>query len=214
MHVVILAGGIASGKSTVARELERRGALRIDLDALSREVTQAGSATNELLAQEFGADVLDSQTGELRRSTLAQRAFVSAERTAKLEAIVHPAIRDALLDRLRGQDAAGRHAAEGGTEAAPTVCVVEVPLLDRVEDLLPLADEVLCVLCPQEVRRVRAIGRGMRGEDFDARVARQPSEEYLASHATTILNNDNDEKALLAQIDDWWNGLRASGRGD
>ncbi|MDO4536786.1 MAG: dephospho-CoA kinase [Coriobacteriales bacterium] len=224
MYVVFLAGGIASGKSTVARELERLGALRVDLDELSREATRTGSVTNDKIAQEFGADVLDPITHELRRAELARRAFSSAERTRALESIVHPAIRELLLSRIRpeeGSAAREESAAREGSAvgvgqpsaADHTICVVEIPLLDRVEDLLPLADEIMCVICPRELRRERAIGRGMRGEDFDARVAQQPSDAYLTSRATTVITNDKDANALLAQINDWWVSRRKQQRG-
>ncbi len=216
MYVLFLAGGIASGKSTVARELERLGALRVDLDELSREATQTGSITNDKIAQEFGADVLDPTTHELRRAELARRAFCSAERTQALEAIVHPAIRELLLARIRPQEGSAAQASTGASTATPLtpqICVVEIPLLDRVEDLMPLADEIMCVVCPRELRRERAIGRGMRGEDFDARVAQQPSDAYLTAHATTVLTNDQDANALLAQIHAWWNDHREQQRG-
>jgi dephospho-CoA kinase len=55
---VFLAGGIGSGKSTVAAQLEELGACRIDLDQLSREVLAAGSPLNERIAEVFGADLL------------------------------------------------------------------------------------------------------------------------------------------------------------
>lgn len=193
MYVALLAGCIASGKSTVARFLEDRGVIRIDLDQLSREVCGAGSDVCARIAEAFGSDVLDSETGELRRDVLAQRAFATEEGTRQLEAIVHPAIRALLSEKI-----------SNGTDF--DVCVVEVPLLDRVEDLIPMADEVMCVVCPYDVRRERALARGMQGADFDARAALQPSEAYLREHATFVIENDKDEAALFEQLDAWWHG--------
>lgn len=190
MYVVVLAGGIASGKSTVARELASRGACLVDLDMISREVTAAGSPVCLRLAQEFGGDVLDGR-GALRRGVLARRAFASQEATKRLERITHPAIRERLAQWLDGQ-------------SEDTLCVVEVPLLDRMQELVSLSDEVLCVVCSLPVRRARAVGRGMEGPDFDARVTRQPADDYLVPQATTVLNNDGDERQLMKQIDDWW----------
>lgn len=200
MYVVFLAGGIASGKSTVAGTLESLGALRIDLDALSREATQAGSATNALIADEFGADVVDAATGELRRGVLAGRAFADEGRTQALERIVHPAIRALLLARL---DAAA-------SEGTPVV-VVEVPLLNKVEDLLPLADEVLCVTCPLGLRRERAVRRGVEADDFDARVRQQPTDDYLLRQAHTHLRNDVDKDALVRAVTAWWEARAVDG---
>ncbi len=171
--------------------LEEKGALRLDLDALSRDVTASGSVTCGRIAEEFGEDVLSEETGELRRAVLASRAFASPESTARLEGIVHPAVRALLEQRLR----------EAGDRL---VCVVEVPLLDRVEDLAERADEVICVVCPLAVRRDRAQGRGMTVDDFDVRVARQPTDEYLRSHADTIWENSGTCVELESMIDCWW----------
>ena len=79
-------------------------------------------------------------------------------------------------------------------------------LLDRVESMTDLADEVVAVTCPLEVRRLRAQGRGMDPGDFDRRVARQPSEDYLRARATTVLDNTGDEKDLVASVRAWWSG--------
>lgn len=194
-HTTFLAGGIASGKSTVARLLYDRGAWLCDLDQVSREVLEAGSPVLESIASEFGDDLVDRDTGELNRGELAARAFATPEDTARLEAIEMPAIRERLAAILTSSSCSG---------AEPKLTIVEVPLLDRVEDLLPLADDVLVVTAPLALRRERAIGRGMTGEDFDARAARQPSDEYLRSHATHVIENDGDAVALESAVNAWW----------
>ena len=193
MYAVILAGGIASGKSSVGERLESLGAVRIDLDVLSREVTGTGSAALTDIAQAFGEDVID-ETGALRRSVLAKRAFATDEKTRLLESITHPYITARLLERLR--------ALEQTDDAS--VVVVEVPLLDRVEELIDVVDEVLVVTCPVDVRRVRAIGRGMDGRDFDARVAKQPTDEWLVARADTVFDNTGTKQELIEEVDAWY----------
>lgn len=202
MYTVFLAGGIASGKSSVARSLERRGAWRIDLDQVSRAVLQPGSDCVAEVAHEFGDDLVDPESGALDRAKLAGRAFADPESTARLEAIELPYIREVLV-----------HALEGGpcAQTEPAVCVVEVPLLDRLESMFDLADEILVVDCPLELRRIRAIGRGMDGRDFDRRAALQPSDEYLRAHATTILDNAGGPSELAERIEAWWSKREASG---
>ena len=195
MRTVFLAGGIASGKSTVARMLEERGARRIDLDALSREVCLPGSEALKRIVQRFGDDVIDSENGELRRGVLAQRAFATTESTRALEDITHPAIFGALERRL--------------AEAAESdVCIVEVPLLDRAQAFTSVADEVLCVVCPRDIRLRRAVSRGMDADDFERRDTQQPSEEYLREHATTVLVNDGSTASLERRVDEWWGAMR------
>lgn len=192
MYQVALLGGIASGKSTVARELARLGARRIDLDQVSRELLVAGTPCMDALCAEFGADLVDTRTGEVRRHLIAERAFGSPERAERLEAIEVPFIERELRDRL------------AGLSAEPGVVVVEVPLPDRVPGLLDDVDEVALVACPLALRRRRAVARGMDAADFDARAARQPSDGWLAAHATTTFENEDGEASLLAQADAWW----------
>lgn len=204
MHTTFLAGGIASGKSTVARMLHERGAWLCDLDQVSREVLESGSPVLAQVAAEFGDDLIDPESGELDRLGLAVRAFASAEATERLEAIEMPAIRERLAQILTNSCCAA-------TE--PALAVVEVPLLDRVEDLLPLADDVLVVCAPLALRRERACGRGMDGEDFDARVAHQATDDYLRAHATHVIENDGDEEALARAVDAWWLTVMGSGHG-
>jgi len=201
MYTVFLAGGIASGKSSVARALERRGAWRIDLDELSRTVLAPGSECVAEVAEAFGADLVDASTGALDRRALAERAFADPESAARLEAIELPYIRRMLVRALEGGPC-------GQTE--PALCVVEVPLLDRMEPLLGLADEVLVVDCPLELRRVRAVGRGMDAADFDARAANQPSDEYLRAHATTLLDNAGGPSELAGHVAAWWDARSAA----
>ena len=194
-YTVFLMGGIASGKSAAARRMEALGASRIDLDAISHELLGPGMPLLDEIASEFGDDLIDSETGELNRGLLADRAFASAESAARLEAIEHPAIIARLGDILL----------ECGCAASiPEACVVEVPLPDRMGEALSLADELIAVTCPRELRRARAIGRGMTGDDFDARDALQPDEGYLLGIAHTVFDNSGSAESLIAQVDAWW----------
>ena len=195
MYTVFLAGGIASGKSTVAAELERLGAWRVDLDQISREVLEPGTPTTHAVAEAFGQDLLDPETGELDRRLLASRAFATREDAQLLEELELPAIRARLADVLTSSVC--------GTWE-PDCCVVEIPLLDRMVDSFDLADEIVVVSLPVAVRRVRAIGRGMTAADFDARAANQPSDDWLAAHADTIIHNGGTLEDLLEAVGAWW----------
>lgn len=201
MYVIFLAGGIASGKSTVARIMESLGARRLDLDSLSRIVLEPGSPCLAQVVDVFGEDLVDARTGALDRSLLASRAFSTPQGAARLEDIELPFVRDALLARLREME----------QSAADGACVVEVPLLDRMGPLIDIADEIVCVTCPLEVRRARAVGRGMDAADFDRRAANQPSDEYLRAHADTVLDTACERGALVSAIRSWWDARAASG---
>lgn len=191
MYIVFLAGGIASGKSSVARCLEDLGCLRIDLDQISREVLEPGSPCLMALAVAFGADIV-CDDGALDRAILASRAFATPEDRQLLEDIELPFIRARLFSALDVL------ADEVG------MAVVEVPLLDRMEDDLSRADEVVYVHAPREVRRERALLRGMDGADFDVRDGAQPSEDYLFAHADTVLDNSGSPAELARATIAWW----------
>lgn len=201
MYVVYLAGGIASGKSTAARVMESLGACRIDLDVLSRTVLEPGGACLDEVRDAFGDDLIDVRTGRLDRRRLATVAFSTPGGIARLESIELPHIREALVAQLHQMALSG----------VCDVCVVEVPLLDRMGPLADLADEVVCVTCPFEVRRVRARERGVEEADFDRRAANQPSDEYLCDHADTVIENGGDQEELVAAVRAWWDGRLASG---
>ncbi len=201
MYVVYLAGGIASGKSTVARAMESLGACRIDLDVLSRTVLEPGSACLKEVSDAFGDDLVDARTGRLDRQRLAMVAFSTPGGIARLEDIELPHIREAFVAKLHQMAQSG----------ACDVCVVEVPLLDRMGSLVDLADEVVCVTCPFEVRRARARERGVEEADFDRRATNQPSDEYLRDHADTVIENGGDQEELEAAVRAWWDGHVASG---
>lgn len=200
MYVLFLTGGTASGKSTAARELERLGAVRLDLDQLSREVLAPGGPCVGSVAAAFGEDLLDPASGSLDRRLLAQRAFENAGQARLLEGIELPHIKGLLLRRLRELE--GRSVA---------VCVVEVPLLDRVEDLRGLADELVWVRAAPLLRRQRALGRGMDARDYERRLAGQPSDAYLEAHADTVIPNDGDAEELLFRLRSWWDEREGQG---
>jgi dephospho-CoA kinase len=195
MRIIFLAGGIASGKSTAAKRLEELGAWRIDLDSLSRDVTQPGSDCLKELADEFGDDILDAE-GALDRAELARRAFVDDETTAALERIELPYIKQGLVDKVTFICCAA---------TMPEVCVVEIPLLDRMEDMFNLADEVVVVTPDITARRRRAMDRGMSISDFEARRAQQPDDAYLREHATWVVENNGSLEDLTSEIDRFWN---------
>ena len=198
MYIVFLAGGIASGKSSVARCLESLGCTRIDLDQVSRQVLEPGEPCVAALADAFGHDIVDDETGVLDRALLARRAFASADAVELLEAIELPFIKQrffSMLDALADE---------------PGMAVVEIPLLDRLDGDLFRADEIVYVHVPRELRRERAIARGMDGADFDARDSRQPSEDYLFSHADTILENSGTPAEMADATLAWWKSRAGS----
>lgn len=210
MHVIYLAGGIASGKSTVSRTMRELGAELIDLDELSREALGPGSRILPQIRAEFGDDVINP-VGGVRRDLLAQRAFASTERTVTLEEIELPLIDELLRARVAALAEQERLEREKDPGAPEKVVVVEVPLLDRMRGSFDMADEIVGVVCPVPARRARAAQRGMDPRDFDRRLQQQPSDAYVRAHCSHIFNNIRTMDVFVQEVRDWWHEREAQG---
>lgn len=198
MPLIALTGGIASGKSTIARRLADRGAVVVDADALVREVQQPGMPVLEAIAGEFGRDVLTA-AGELDRPRLASRVFGDPDAVRRLNAIVHPAVR---------AESARRFAAAFDADARAVV-VYDVPLLleARAEDPWEL---VVVAHAPAALRRRRLVElRGMTPEDADARIASQVDDDRRLAIADVVIDTAGDLSDTIAQTDALWERLRA-----
>jgi dephospho-CoA kinase len=138
---VALTGGIASGKSTVANLFGAHGVPVIDTDVIAREVVEPGRPALALVAEAFGADVLDAE-GRLDRKRMRERIFADPAAKRRLEAILHPAIR-AEMER-QSQAAGGPYQllviplfAEGGRrDHVDRVLLVDVPEELQVERVM------------------------------------------------------------------------------
>lgn len=185
MHVG-LTGGVASGKSAVAAKLAALGAVIIDADALAREVVEPGTPGMAAIKDTFGEQVLLSD-GTLDRPALGAIVFSDADQRAKLNAIVHPLVRE--------QAVALREA------AAPGALVVEdIPLLVE-SGQADRFDAVIVVQAPHDERIRRMIeDRGWSREDAVARMAAQATDEQRAAVADYLLDNSGSLEELEAQV--------------
>jgi len=185
-----LTGGIGAGKSTVARELERLGAVVIDADALAREVVAAGTPGLRAVAAEFGDGVL-TPDGALDRAALGRVVFADPEARARLEAITHPLIAAETARRL----ARLPHDA---------VVVHDVPLIVE-KRLAGEYDLVVVVGAEEEVRLARLVrDREMPREDALARIRAQATDEERRAVADVWLDNSGTPEELLDQVRALW----------
>ncbi|NKF32025.1 dephospho-CoA kinase, partial [Pseudomonas sp. BGM005] len=106
MVLIALTGGIASGKSTIARRLAERGAVIVDADQIVRDVQAPGTPVLAAIAETFGAEVIAAD-GSLDRPALGAKVFGDPEQLARLNAIVHPAVR--IESQRRFDEAAAAH---------------------------------------------------------------------------------------------------------
>ena len=186
-----LTGGLASGKSTVARWLGEAGFQVVDADRLVAELYQPGGAGTEAVRKIFGPEVLD-EGGGVVHSKVADRVFRDPEARHVLEKAIHPLVRESF----------GRLAAD-----ARDVIVLEATLLVEA-GFTPEFDLVITVEAPCEVRLERALERGMDEKDARARILAQGDGEERRAASHRILDNSGDEKHLRHQVDELIGELR------
>jgi len=194
--LVGLTGGIGSGKSTVARLLEKRGAVVFDADLLAREAVERGTPGHAAVIERFGADVL-APGGELDREALASIVFADPSARRDLEEIVHPEVR--------------RLFAEGSEAYRDTdrVVVFSAPLL--VETGMHTAFEILVVVSATVATQIERLmrQRGMSESSIRARIVAQAPLEDKAAVADFLVDNEGTLDELESQVDRLWNDLSA-----
>lgn len=195
MLLVGLTGGIGSGKSTVTRILEERGAVILDADALARDAVRGGSEGFRRVVERFGRDVIGPD-GELDRARLASIVFNDPEALGDLEAIVHPEVRRMIADGIQ---------AHLDTDH---VVVLVNPLLIEMGTHRD-CDSVVVVSVSPETQVTRSVARGMQEDDVRARIAAQLPLEDRARHADVLLDNEGTLEELTMQVDQLWRRLVA-----
>jgi dephospho-CoA kinase len=195
-----LTGGIGSGKSEVSRRLAAHGAVIIDADVAAREVVVPGSPGLAQIAATFGHEVL-APDGSLDRDRLGRIVFGDAELRAKLNAIVHPLVREWMQQ-------AERAAAQTANPAGPCPVIVhDVPLLaeSRGRDGF---DVVIVVDVPPELQVERlAAQRGMAPDQARARMAAQASREQRLAVADIVIGNSGTLEDLDRRVAEVWKDL-------
>jgi dephospho-CoA kinase len=187
--VVGMTGGIASGKSSVARELTARGVVVVDADQLAREVVKKGSAGLAEIVKAFGADVLTA-AGELDRERLGARVFQNADARKILNGITHPRIAQLSAERI----------AAALQTSAPYV-VYDAALLVETGAHRGLAALIVVAAEPQlQVERLMARD-GLSLEAARSRLAAQAPLEAKLAAADYIIRNDGSREQLAAQVE-------------
>lgn len=188
MIVAGLTGGIATGKSTVARIFLEAGARLIDADRIAREVVRKGSAAYREIVAHFGAGVL-LVDGEIDRRRLAAIIFNNPNEQRALENIVHPRVKQEVgrrLDRIRQQ-------------APETLAVVDIPLLFEAGMQRGL-DEVIVVYVPEQLQLERLRARdGLNEAEALARIRAQMPIELKKARATQVIDNSGSREHTREQ---------------
>ncbi|WP_110589238.1 dephospho-CoA kinase [Microbacterium suaedae] len=200
MPLIALTGGIASGKSTIARRLAEHGAVVVDADQTVRDLQRPGLPVFDAIVDAFGTAVV-ADDGSLDRAALGAIVFADAEHRERLNAIVHPAVRDETQRRFREAFAADPRA----------VVVYDVPLLAEARGTGEW-DLVVVAHAPAEARIRRMVAdRGMTREDAAARVRSQVSDDERLALADVVIDTSGSLEETLHQADLLWTRLDVSG---
>lgn len=186
-YVVGLTGGIGSGKSTVADLFVARGAALVDTDAIAHELTGPGGAAMAEISAAFGPEIVNP-AGGLDRAAMRERVFADPAARQKLEAILHPMIRQISAERCKAAD-------------APYV-ILAVPLLVESGTYRERCQRIVVVDCPEnrQVERVMARNR-MTAAEVEAIMATQASREERLAVADDVIVNDAGVDSLFSQVD-------------
>jgi len=184
--VVAVTGGIASGKTTVAKLFETLGAGLVDTDEIAHALTRAGQPAVAQIGRQFGEEYLDAE-GALDRARMRALVFSDADARRKLEAILHPLIRARAAARVDGSP-------------APYVLLV-VPLLVETGGYRGLVQRVLVVDCDEELQVTRAMRRGgLSEQQARAILASQATREQRLGAADDVITNSAGLAELADQV--------------
>ena len=187
MKLVGLTGGIASGKSTVAKILQSLGAAIVNADDLAREVVEPGHEAWKEIVASFGADILQSDQ-TLDRQKLRTLIFNQPEARKRLESIIHPRVRALAEERIRQYAAAGY-----------PVVIYEVPLLFE-GNLQEWLRPVILVACDVETQTARLQNRDhLTAADAEKHIAAQMSLKDKRRLADYVIENNGSLEDLERQ---------------
>lgn len=185
-YVVGLTGGIGSGKSTVANLFAELGAGIVDTDAIAHELTGPGGGAIAAIAAAFGAEVI-AATGALDRRAMRERVFADPPAKKRLEAILHPMIREISDHRI--------------AEAQAPYVILAVPLLVESGAYGERVDRVLVVDCDAALQVSRVMQRsGLTEAAVRAIIATQASRDERLAAADDVIVNSGGAEALRGQV--------------
>lgn len=186
MFAVGLTGGIGSGKSTVAELFAERGVPVIDTDVIARELTAPDSAALIAIQDAFG-DTVMREDGSLDRAQLRRRVFADSAARHTLEAILHPRIRQAVVQALTGLH-------------APYALIV-IPLLIETGAYAGILDRVLVVDCPEDMQITRVMARNdFTRAEVEAILAAQAERAVRLAAADDVIENTGSTGGLRDRV--------------
>lgn len=203
MLKVGLTGGYATGKSFVARELERLGCLVIYADRLGHATLALGGEAYGPTVDAFGPEILQAD-GSIDRKLLGAKVFGSPELLQQLNSFVHPAVFQ--LEQQMLEDWAREH--------PDGIGVIEAAILVET-GRYRLCDRLIITSCTEETQILRGMKRdGLRRDEVQARLARQMPSSDREKYADYIIDTNGTKENTLRQVDEMFQKLKqlAGGR--
>ena len=196
MYVIGLTGGIGSGKSTVARMLQQKGAKLLSADAAGHEVYEPARPAYQEIVDAFGRDIVGAD-GKIDRKVLGPIVFSDPKRLRRLNAITHPRMKELMGEKLAAERAGGAR-----------IAVLEAALLfDAGWD--DLTDEVWVTVAPPAVAAARTAERsGVSVEEALSRIRTQMSSEERIARSQVVIDTNCALERTEKQVSEEWERLQ------
>ena len=196
MRKIAITGGIASGKSKLSNFLKSKGELVIDLDDISHTLTDSDEDTINEIATIFGDDI-KSQSGGINRKLLASKVFSNSENKGKLEKILHPRIRQVMMNEIDLLEKDN--------------VFVEVQLLAE-KNMGSLFDHIIIVSVSKDqqinrLKNVRMIDSNLINQILDSQLTDEERKSMLSKYSNEILENNGSEDTFQEKIESLYKKL-------
>ena len=186
--IIGITGGIGSGKSTIAKQLREMGYMVYDTDSEAKRLIVEDTHVRQQIEQLFGSEVY--KDGVYQTALVAQRVFADHSLLAKLNAIVHPAVKADIMNRV--SRLASQESQIGNQK---NLFFIECAILYQA-GFDTLCDKVVAVTAPEEIRLARAVARDHSTiEKVRARIHAQEAEKDV-KRADIVINNDGQTPIL------------------
>ena len=196
-YIVGITGGIACGKSTVSGMLSALGASIIDADQISHSLTAPNGAALPAIRQTFGSSVFN-EDGTLDRPALSALVFSDKAAIEKLNAIIHPLVKQHMEDQLTACRKQGAQ-----------IVILDVPLLFEAS-MQNMGDMVACVVAPEEVQIARMASRnGYTREEALSRIRNQMPVSEKARLSDVVIDTNKPLTELQKEIERLYQGWTA-----
>lgn len=190
-RLIVITGGIATGKSTVSKSLMDRGYRVFDSDRIVHELYRKGSTIHTELVEEFGSGTLD-ENGEIDRKKFVKIVFSSDDNRRKINGIVHKAVVEELNKRVE--------------ESSESIVFLDIPLvieeLDNLKSYGLVYDEIWLVYADRKTQLNRLLLRDNRGMEESVKIIdSQMDIEEKKRHADRIIDNCSTLESLKLNLD-------------